>query len=238
MMLEVIWLVAFNTTIKLIMRSYISKVLLKNLCFFAFWTAHASHAYKAQHSEPLWVYEHTRSLDKLHWIKLAKVTHLHTLLVLNVLKMLEATSFEKIYTVKKWTRMQNKQCNGVKVSLKVIKFYNNELQTCRLRRLRVTSSLSWWNFCSNLMSICKKFPRTPNFQNNWQTTPNFQNMTDNSVFPFSSQLKRLPDFKKKVLSSWLNVALRQFHRQLHPSKFWSSKTWLTETFVQVAFKSV
>ena len=29
-----------------------------------------------------------------------------------------------------------------------------------------------------------------------QMTPKFQNMTDNSVFPFSSQLKRLPDLKK------------------------------------------
>ncbi|XP_044182487.1 uncharacterized protein LOC114974437 isoform X2 [Acropora millepora] len=65
--------------------------------------------------KPLWVYEHTRSLDKLHGKKLAKVTHLHTLLVLNVLKMLEATSFEKINTVKNWTRMKNKQCNGVKL---------------------------------------------------------------------------------------------------------------------------
>ena len=41
---------------------------------------------------------------------LARVTGLHTLLVLNVLKMLEATSFEMINAVKKWTGMQNKQC--------------------------------------------------------------------------------------------------------------------------------
>ena len=39
-------------------------------------------------------------MDKLHGKNLAKVTRLHTLLVLNVLKMLEATSFEKINTVK------------------------------------------------------------------------------------------------------------------------------------------
>ena len=108
---------------------------------------------------PLWVYEQAIRLEKLHGKNLARVTSLHTLLVLTVLKMLEATSFEKINPVKKWTRMQNKQCNGVcpfnssdplqpgsqtvKDSLKVIKFYNNELQTCRLKRLQTTSSLSW-----------------------------------------------------------------------------------------------
>ena len=63
--------------------------------------------------KPLWVYEHAKSLDKLHGKNLARVKRLHTLLGLNVLKMLKVTSFEKINTVKKWTRMQNKQCNGV-----------------------------------------------------------------------------------------------------------------------------
>ena len=198
MMLEVIWLVAFNTTIKLIRHSYMPEATLSDVCdvvLLCFLNG-ACVARLLSIRKPLWVYEHTRSLDKLHGKKLAKVTHLHTLLVLNVLKMLEATSFEKIYTVKKWTRMQNKQCNGVKVSLKVIKFYNNELQTCRLRRLRVTSSLSWWNFCSNLMSICKKFPRSPNFQNMTDDPQLSKYDRYNSVFPLSSQLKRLPDFKK------------------------------------------
>ena len=61
---------------------------------------------------PLWVYEQAIRLEKLHGKNLARVTSLHTLLVLTVLKMLEATSFEKINPVKKWTRMQNKQCNN------------------------------------------------------------------------------------------------------------------------------
>ena len=60
------------------------------------------------------VYENaTLSLDELQGKTLARVTGLHTLLLLNALKMLEATSFEKINTVKKWTTMQNKQCNGI-----------------------------------------------------------------------------------------------------------------------------
>ena len=61
-------------------------------------------------------YEFTRARQvwtKLHGKNLARVTGLHTLLVLNVLKMLEATSFEKINAVKKYTGMQNKQCNGI-----------------------------------------------------------------------------------------------------------------------------
>ena len=33
--------------------------------------------------------------------------------IASILKMLEATSFERIKTVKKWTGMQNKHCNGV-----------------------------------------------------------------------------------------------------------------------------
>ena len=64
--------------------------------------------------KPLRVDEHARSLGKCHGKNLAKVTRLHTLLVLKVLmKMLEAASFEKISAVKTWSRMQNKQCNGV-----------------------------------------------------------------------------------------------------------------------------
>ena len=39
----------------------------------------------------------------------AKERSLHTLQVFGVLK----SDFEKIKTVKKWTGMQNKQCNGV-----------------------------------------------------------------------------------------------------------------------------
>ena len=82
-----------------------------------------------------------------------------------------------------------------------LKFYTIELQTCRPNRLRATSSLSWWNFCfwGNVAQIWCQFANNfygPPIFKIWQTTPNFQNITDYSGFPFSSQLKRLPDLKQ------------------------------------------
>ena len=238
MMLEVIWLVAFNTTIKLIRHSYMPEATLSDVCdvvLLCFLNG-ACVARLLSIRKPLWVYEHTRSLDKLHGKKLAKVTHLHTLLVLNVLKMLEATSFEKIYTVKKWTRMQNKQCNGVKVSLKVLKFYNNELQTCRLRRLRVTSSLSWWNFCSNLMSICKKISTVPQFSKYDRRPPTFK-IWQTTVSSLS--LRSWKDFQ--ILKKGSVVLIERCSKAISSTvasvKFLIFQD-LAHRDVQVAFKSV
>ena len=107
---------AFNTTIELIMRS-----LKEHLGHRPGWVSPiyfqqprmGSTTRRLGTLKQLWVYESVTSLDELHGKNLARVSGLHTLLVLNVLKMLEATSFEKINAVKKWPGMQNKQCNGI-----------------------------------------------------------------------------------------------------------------------------
>ena len=105
---------AFNTTIKLIMRWWNSgsvqfwgtfiQILLTIKRRMRSTTRRAHHGWTR--SRQVWT-------NYWHGKNLARVTRLQTLLVLNVLKMLEVTSLEKISTVKKWTRMQNKQCNGV-----------------------------------------------------------------------------------------------------------------------------
>ena len=116
MVFQAIWLVRFNTTIELTMRSFSQahRIGLLEKPPFSVLLIKRRMRSTTRSRKQLWVYESATSLDEVHGKNLARVTGLHTLLVLNVLKMLEATSFEKINAVKKWTGMQNKQCNGIR----------------------------------------------------------------------------------------------------------------------------
>ena len=117
MVFEAIWLVRFQyhnqTYHAFIQKHSVSTSTLPWNCFLIIKRRMRRTTRRLSIPKPLWVYENATSLDELHAKNLAILKRLHTLLVLTVLKMLEATSFEKINTVKKWTRMQNKQCNGV-----------------------------------------------------------------------------------------------------------------------------
>ena len=85
----------------------------------------------------------------------------------------------------------------------------------------------WYQFAKN-------FHGPPIFKI-WQTTPNFQNMTDNSVFPFSSQLKRLPDFKKRFCRLDWTLLYGNFIGSCIRQIFDLPRLGSPRCFVQVAF---